>query len=150
MELIDRTYRFRSRPTTKESYLIEVGVDSYGVVTIRSVTSEQGVWGVCKGEMPALVGSDLATATDMARVLAQTYRVWSDQVVFRGEPQMEIGISGKVATPFYLVFCTAQNGVTVVGLDRTINSFTIRPVVPLGLLPDLFSSGYTSLVFALY
>lgn len=136
MELIDRTFRFRSRPSVGESYLIEVGVDSYGVVTIRSVVSERGAQGVCRGELPALVGADLATATDMARVLAQTYRVWSGQVVFRGEPQMEIGIAGKVATSFYLVFCTAQNGVSVVGYDRTVDSFKIRPIVPLGTIDN--------------
>lgn len=135
LELIDRVYRFRSRPSQGDSYLIEVGVDSKGVTTVRSIRSERsGYRSGCGGgsEIPSEVVVDVGIATEHARVLSQMYRVWSDRISFRGEPHIEVGISGFVSGPFYLVQTNSQDGTFVAATDLTSSSFILRPVGTLG------------------
>lgn len=142
IELVDRVYRFRSRTGVGATYLVEVAVDVYGVVTVRSVRSEQsGAVGYvdaygcdCPTDLPAELAEDLRDAVDTARVLSQTYVAWSGRVVFRGEVSLSVDITGAVTTALYLVGATAANGVAVAATNRTQTSFVLRPVAPLGTI----------------
>lgn len=142
IELVDRVYRFRSRTGVGTTYLIEVAVDVFGVVTVRSVRSEQsGAAGYvdaygcdCPTDLPAELAEDLRDAVNTARVLSQTYVAWSGRVVFRGEPVQRVDITGAVTTALYLVGATAANGVAVAATDRTITGFVLRPVASLGTI----------------
>lgn len=142
IELVDRVYRFRSRTGVGTTYLIEVAVDVYGVVTVRSVRSEQsGAVGYvdaygcdCPTDLPAELTEDLRDAVDMARVLSQTYVVWAGRVAFHGEAYQRVDITGAVSTALYLVGATAANGVAVAATDRTQTGFILRPVAQLGTI----------------
>lgn len=144
IELVDRVYRFRSRTGAGTTYLIEVVVDVYGVVTVRSIRSEQSnavgyvdAYGCdCPTDLPSELAEDLRDAIDAARVLSQTYVAWSGRVAFRGEAFQRVNITGAVTTPLYLVGATASNGVTVVATDRTLTSFVLRPVTKIGVELD--------------
>ncbi len=142
IELVDRVYRFRSRTGAGTTYSIEVVVDMYGVVTVRSVRSEQSnavgyvdAYGCdCPTDLPSELAEDLREVVDAARVLSQTYVAWSGRVVFRGEASQRVDITGALTTPLYLVGATAANGVAVAATDRTLTGFVLRPVSKLGTL----------------
>jgi len=114
----------------------------YGVVTVRSVRSEQSnavgyvdAYGCdCPTDLPSELAEDLREVVDAARVLSQTYVAWSGRVVFRGEASQRVDITGALTTPLYLVGATAANGVAVAATDRTLTGFVLRPVSKLGTL----------------